>query len=148
MLGPRAQTGGSATETRSRLASRSSQTTSATLTSGGTVVEVTAGLAHTCARLDDDTVRCWGVGASGQLGYGDTASIGDTEDPSSVGPVNVGAPVVAIQADGNHTCAITDTGAVRCWGLGGDGRLGYGNLETIGDDEDPADAGDVPLLPP
>jgi hypothetical protein len=38
-------------------------------------------------------------------------------------------------------------GAVRCWGTGGINSLGYGNTDSIGDDELPASAGDVPLGP-
>jgi hypothetical protein len=45
-----------------------------------------------------------------------------------------------------HTCALLDTGAVRCWGYGDDGKLGYGNTSDIGDDEVPALAGNVPVL--
>lgn len=30
------------------------------------------GESHTCALLTDDTVRCWGANAYGQLGLGDT----------------------------------------------------------------------------
>ena len=43
--------------------------------------------------------------------------------------------------------ALLDSGQVRCWGNGGEGRLGYGNLVTVGDDETPAMVGDVPLFP-
>ncbi len=32
---------------------------------------------------------------------------------------------------------------MRCWGGGENGELGYGSTEDIGDDETPADAGDV-----
>ena len=114
---------------------------------GGVAVDIAAGAAHTCALLDDQSVRCWGGGAQGALGYGNTASIGDDELPFTAGPVDVGAPVVDIEAGFQSTCVITDTGAVRCWGQPGDGRLGYGNLAMIGDDETPAEVGDVPLLP-
>jgi alpha-tubulin suppressor-like RCC1 family protein len=55
----------------------------------------------------------------------------------------VGGPVVQIAAGGDHTCALLDTGAVRCWGRGNFGQLGYGNLNNIGDDETPASAGDI-----
>ncbi len=114
---------------------------------GGTVTQVAAGGAHTCALLEDGTVRCWGSGAIGALGYGNTDSIGDNELPSTVGPVPVGATATAVAAESNHTCIITDTGALRCWGHAGEGRLGYGNLNFIGDDEEPSTVGDVPLLP-
>lgn len=114
---------------------------------GGTVVQLAAGNAHTCALLVGGSVRCWGWGAQGQLGHGNTLDVGDDETPASIGDVPVGAPVVQIAADGNYTCALLDGGQVRCWGNGGDGRLGYGNVDTIGDDETPADIGDVPLFP-
>jgi hypothetical protein len=41
---------------------------------------------------------------------------------------------------------VTDVGALRCWGAGTFGRLGYGSQLDIGDDEAPASAGDVPAL--
>jgi cysteine-rich repeat protein len=117
-----------------------------TVSLSGAATEIAAGLAHTCALLESGEVQCWGLGASGQLGYANTATIGDNETPSSIGVVDVGAPVVHIEADGNHTCAVTDSGSVRCWGHAGEGRLGYGNLTFIGDDETPASVGDVPLF--
>jgi alpha-tubulin suppressor-like RCC1 family protein len=114
---------------------------------GGVAVQLVAGNAHTCALLVGGTVRCWGWAAQGQLGYGNLQDIGDDELPSAAGDVDVGAAVVQIAADGNHTCALLESGQVRCWGNGGEGRLGYGNLVTVGDDETPAMVGDVPLFP-
>lgn len=110
---------------------------------GGTVVSLSAGAAHTCALLDTGSVRCWGSGLYGRLGYGDTKSIGDDEAPASAGDVQVGGTVVSVAAGGTHTCALLDTGNVRCWGDGISGRLGYGNIDSIGDDETPETAGDV-----
>ena len=49
---------------------------------------------------------------------------------------------------GKHTCALLDTGNVRCWGSSSNGTLGYGNSDSIGDDETPASAGDVDIVDP
>jgi hypothetical protein len=46
-------------------------------------------------------------------------------------------PGVAV-AGKHHTCVLLDTDTVRCWCLGTNGRLGYGNTSTIGDNESPA----------
>ena len=107
---------------------------------GRRAVAIAAGTDHTCAILDTGRVRCWGFGADGLLGYGNTTTIGDNEHPASAGPVNLGSGrrAVAIAAGLYHTCVILDTGRVRCWGWGGQGALGYGNTDTIGDNEAPA----------
>ena len=110
---------------------------------GGEVVEVVAGGSHTCAVLASGAVRCWGLGASGQLGYGNEDSIGDDELPASAGDVDVEPDVVQVAAGALHTCALLERGVVRCWGAGGDGQLGYLCTEDIGDNEVPATAGDV-----
>jgi len=117
------------------------------LGSGRTAVAISAGAAGTCAVLDDGSVRCWGQGDSGQLGYGNKNNIGDNETPASAGPVNVGSgrTAVAIATYVGHTCARLDNGSVRCWGTGPNGELGYCNRDTIGDDETPAAAGPVEL---
>jgi len=104
---------------------------------GHTATAITAGGRHTCAVLDDSTVRCWGYAGAGQLGYGNTNNVGETPTttPDKVGPVNLGPghTARAISAGLNHTCALLDDGAARCWGYGLDGRLGYGNTSNVGD---------------
>jgi cysteine-rich repeat protein len=113
---------------------------------GGIVTQVTAGGGYTCGLLTTGKVRCWGGSFDGQLGYGDTNTIGDNETPASAGDVNVGDLVTQLVTGNNHTCVVLLTGGVRCWGLGTFGRLGYGDIASIGDDEVPADVGDVPLF--
>jgi alpha-tubulin suppressor-like RCC1 family protein len=98
---------------------------------GRHAVSLTAGRDHTCAVLDDGLVSCWGEGSSGQLGYGNTADIGDNEAPSAAGTVVLDHPAISVSAGNLHTCAILDTGATRCWGSGNDGRLGRGNTSTV-----------------
>jgi alpha-tubulin suppressor-like RCC1 family protein len=123
---------------------------------GGPATAITAGLAHTCALRVDGAVFCWGYAGQGRLGYGglgpdpvptnqDPPSIGDTETPLSAGPVALGGAAIAISAGNDHTCALLATGAVRCWGSGSLGALGYGDALNIGDNELPSAAGPVNL---
>jgi alpha-tubulin suppressor-like RCC1 family protein len=44
---------------------------------------------HVLALLDDASVKAWGAGTSGRLGYGNTNHIGDDEVPSTVGVVSL-----------------------------------------------------------
>lgn len=112
---------------------------------GESVLHVRTGAQHTCAVLQGGRLRCWGEGDFGRLGYGNTEDIGDDETPASAGDVSVGGYVVDVTCGNGHTCALLDTGAIRCWGYGGGGALGYGNVEVIGDDEVPSDVGEVPV---
>ena len=116
---------------------------------GAAVTQIATGDEHTCALLVTGNLRCWG---RDQLhGYPDAnAAFGDDETPASAyvslpngGNVDVGGAVTQIAAGNGHTCALLDTGAVRCWGWSDSGQVGYGNLSNIGDNETPASAGDV-----
>lgn len=100
-----------------------------------TIVDVTAGDAHTCARvrnLDDNTYAvCWGADGSGQLG--DDAALADKTTP--VSPAGLGAPggglqnielVTSISAGRDNTCATLIDTTVSCWGDNTHGQLGDG----------------------
>ena len=117
----------------------------AAVTIGAQVEQLTAGSEHTCALTVDGEVYCWGNGALGRLGYGNTTTIGDNEDPESAGPIALGDVATQISAGGDHTCAVLEGGVVRCWGSGSNGRLGYGNTSAVGDNETPEEAGPVDL---
>ncbi len=107
---------------------------------GGTALQIATGHYHTCALLSTGNVRCWGQGAFGALGYGNT---NDIRIPATAGDVNVGGSVIQIVTGQAHTCVLLGTGKMRCWGHGSGGVLGYGNTNTIGDDESPASVGDI-----
>jgi len=115
---------------------------------GGEVAQIVAGDNHTCARLVDGHVRCFGENNFGQLGYSHTRNIGDDEMPSIVGNVFLGEPSRYIAAGSYHNCAILESDTLRCWGHNKFGELGYGHTNDIGDNETPVGAGNVPLLPP
>ncbi|HVU02831.1 MAG TPA: hypothetical protein VHE30_13820 [Polyangiaceae bacterium] len=121
---------------------------SVTTKPGVTVRKLTAGWSHTCALLSDGTVTCWGsFGTQGGVGYGNTSAVGDDELPSSVGPVSLSTSpeVEAIDIAGGafHSCALLSDHTTKCWGRGGTGQLGYGNIDNIGDDELPSSIGPV-----
>ncbi len=106
------------------------------LGTGRTAKFITAGGDHACAILDNDSVKCWGDNTNGQLGQGNTTSYGDAG--SSMGDllpaVNLGTGITAkfIDAGSQHTCVVTNTNTVKCFGLGSDGRLGYENTASKG----------------
>jgi len=102
---------------------------------------------HTCAILTKGRLRCWGWGSAGRLGQGNTENIGDNELPSSAPFVSLGAgrKARAVALGEKHACAILDNARVRCWGDGSGGRLGYGNPDTIGDNELPSSVGPLDL---
>ena len=88
---------------------------------GSGVVQVVAGNYHSCALTSAGAVWCWGYNFDGNLGDGTT----DTQ-PTPVAVSGLGGDVVAIAADGDHTCAVTSGGALFCWGANDNGQLGDG----------------------
>ena len=102
------------------------------LGTGRSAVSLSAGTDHTCAILDNATVKCWGRSEFwGMLGYEDQAARGD--EPDEMGDdlptvdLGTGARAEAVAASGYHTCVLLDTGRVKCWGENNVGQLGYGD---------------------
>ena len=102
-----------------------------------TAVDITAGMYHTCVITNLGEVKCWGYNVYGQLGIGSTVAIGDAagEMGDNLASVDLGYGRTAIKIESNEhsTCAILDSGLVKCWGYNGNGQLGIGNSNNIGD---------------
>ena len=98
---------------------RSTPVTVRGLTSG--VTDISAG----CA-IHNGAAKCWGYGGNGQLGNGSTSN---SYTPVTVRGLTSGVTTIATGSSGWHNCAIHN-GAAKCWGHGGDGRLGNGSTSN------------------
>ena len=89
------------------------------------VTDICVGKAHTCARKSDGSVWCWGDDSRGQLGDG-------PRRVSKTRPVKVAlngdAALHGLSCGFKHTCAITTTGRLQCWGRNRTGELGDGTF--------------------
>ena len=108
------------------------------LGTGRLAKQIAAGGYHTCALLDDDTLKCWGSNTLGQLGLGHTSQVGDEagEMGDNLPPVSLGTGRLAkqIAAGGYHTCALLDDDTVKCWGRNYNGELGLEHTSRVGDE--------------
>ena len=95
---------------------------------GGTWLRAAAGERHTCAIAQDGALWCWGANDAGQLGLGDTVRRVRPE------PLRVrGERWAAVEAGGEHTCAIAEDQSLWCWGddeHGQTGVVGSGDVLT------------------
>jgi alpha-tubulin suppressor-like RCC1 family protein len=106
---------------------------------GATLASVTTAGTHTCGTTTAGAALCWGGDTNGRLGNGPDPAT-DQVAPS---PVTAdGTTWAAVTAGNAHTCGLTTTGAARCWGHGGSGRLG-GGLDQPAQDV-PAAVGAIP----
>ncbi len=89
------------------------------------VESLALGGSHTCALLTSGGVKCWGRGSFGQLGDG------FSEDQlSPVDVVGLSSGVTDVSAGHNHTCALLDSGDLKCWGYNNYGMLGDGSRDS------------------
>jgi alpha-tubulin suppressor-like RCC1 family protein len=87
---------------------------------GHTFREVVAGDDHTCGVTTSGAALCWGWGAFGRLGTGDTLN---AHVPTPI----AGSLVFRSVAPGDwHSCGVTVSGEGYCWGWNRDGQLGNG----------------------
>ncbi|ACY12809.1 Alpha-tubulin suppressor and related RCC1 domain- containing protein-like protein [Haliangium ochraceum DSM 14365] len=105
----------------------------------GPVRKIVAGGQHTCALLQNNKLRCWGDGGDGRTGYGERNGTNPAygDDPGelpngSLDDIDTGADVTDVVAGGAHTCALLSNGALKCWGTGSNGRLGYSDTGNRG----------------
>ncbi len=88
------------------------------------VKELAAGGDHTCALLEDATVRCWGKNDAGQLGDGTT---NDAAVPVHIPELQ---GIAQVAAGLRHTCALLRNGTIACWGDNSRHQLASGTTEN------------------
>jgi alpha-tubulin suppressor-like RCC1 family protein len=85
------------------------------------VVDLALGGSHSCAVLEDGSVRCWGDNLFGQLGDG------TRKGRPAPAPVPQLPSSSHVALGDQHTCAITRQGEAWCWGGNAYGQLGDGS---------------------
>jgi alpha-tubulin suppressor-like RCC1 family protein len=118
---------------------------------GTDVKQISTGHDSTCALLINDTVKCWGAGKDGQLGYANERNIGDDDSPNNFDAVQINSDltqgkILQIFSGIDRHCVLLESGNIKCWGINDFGQLGYGNTTNIGDTEFPSSVGIVPLF--
>ncbi|TPV93617.1 MAG: hypothetical protein B7733_19730 [Myxococcales bacterium FL481] len=97
---------------------------------GRIAVELAVGSEHSCVRLDDGAIKCWGYNTYGQLGLGDGRDRGaqpsDMGDNLAAVDLGTGRRAVSVSAGWRHTCAVLDDATLKCWGANDRGQLGQG----------------------
>jgi len=91
----------------------------------GKAIAVSSGYYHTCALVRSGGIQCWGWNVSGQLGDGT-----NVDSDTAVHVQGMDVPVTAIDLGASHSCALLETGEVRCWGENENGQLGDGTREN------------------
>ncbi len=108
------------------------------LSSSLTVSKLSTSPSSSCTIFSNGKVKCWGDGTYGKLGYENGSSIGgsasDQGDALKFVDLGSGLTATDISMGSNHTCAILNTGKIKCWGRNLYGALGLGHTDDMGDD--------------
>lgn len=87
------------------------------------VKQIATGNVHSCAVNQGGSVYCWGRNNYGQLGY----STGGTTYSATPGQLSGLSSINSLTCGAWHTCSLSNTGSVQCWGRNENGQLGVGD---------------------
>ncbi|MCW5806463.1 MAG: hypothetical protein KIT31_29130 [Deltaproteobacteria bacterium] len=90
---------------------------------------------HSCVRMSDGVVFCWGANTAGQLGFApvplDTLPPGAVVLPPATRPAGLFVARSAQTALIAFSCVLDDAGGAACWGSNVSGELGRGSADTM-----------------
>jgi alpha-tubulin suppressor-like RCC1 family protein len=116
--------GGAAQDARSAptgLEARASSSIAPSAVANPRRFRIAAGGGHTCALTKSNGLKCWGSNYYGELGDGTRV-----DRHTAVPTKGLASGLVSVTAGTGHTCVLTKTGGVKCWGQNTLGQLGDG----------------------
>jgi len=90
---------------------------------GASFTGLTAGSVTTCGLSSSGSAYCWGQNSQGQLGDG---TLTNTNTAVAVA-LPIGIRLSHLVSGGNHSCGITSSRELLCWGYNLYGQVGNGN---------------------
>jgi alpha-tubulin suppressor-like RCC1 family protein len=93
---------------------------------GVTALGSSANSEFNCAVATGGAVYCWGYNEHEELGDGSEAAMNTTDSTTAVPVTDLGSGATSISVGLKHSCVVTDTGTVKCWGANDSGQLGDG----------------------
>lgn len=94
-------------------------------TTGATTPQVAIGYYHLCSLDEAGIVTCIGENSYGEVNN----SVDYGHSPATVADLG-GEKATQIAASFSSTCALLESGVVKCWGRGDSGELGDGNMNN------------------
>ena len=100
---------------------------------GKSIKDLAVGTNHLCGVGTGAESQCWGRNTAGQLGVSDKVNVGRENLALASGKdIQLSEAVSVIAGGGSHTCAISTTQALRCWGSNAYGQLGFADITSDG----------------
>jgi alpha-tubulin suppressor-like RCC1 family protein len=104
----------------------------------GNAGRLAVGFRHNCVLLTNGELKCWGSNEEAELGLeditGNKAIIGDQANEMGAALATTAMKALEIEeltAGAFHTCALSTTGMINCWGDNVDGEVGH-NRSAVG----------------